>query len=118
MVPLKQRSIPLCIILSIVTCGIYTLYWMVCVTDELNAVSGHHGDASGGLALVLTLVTCGLYGLYWAYKMGEKVDEFRVYNGQPSGSWAIIYLLLYIFGLAIIDLALIQDNLNRCGPGF
>ena len=25
---MKNRSIPLCIILSIVTCGIYLLYWL------------------------------------------------------------------------------------------
>ncbi len=111
---MKKRSIPVCIILSIVTCGIYSLYWFVVATDDLNAVSGQQGDASGGLSLVLSLVTCGLYGIFWAYRMGEKVNRFRMYNGQPSGSWAIIFMVLQILGLNIIVLALVQDNLNRC----
>ena len=37
---MKNRSIPLCIILSIVTCGIYMLYWFVVLTDDLNYASG------------------------------------------------------------------------------
>ena len=113
---MRQRSIPISIILTIVTCGIYGLYWLMCLTDELNWASGHQGDTSGGTALVLTIVTCGLYGIYWAYKMGEKVEELRVHNGMPAGSSPIIYLVLWIIELGIIDLVLIQDNLNKCLP--
>lgn len=31
---IQSRSIPLCIILSIITCGIYGLYWLVCLANE------------------------------------------------------------------------------------
>lgn len=37
---MKERSIPLYIILTIVTCGIFGLYWFVCLTDETNEASG------------------------------------------------------------------------------
>lgn len=113
---MKQRSIPVAIILTIITCGIYGLYWFVCITDELNWASGHQGDTSGALSLVLAIVTCGLYSIYWAYKMGEKVEELRVHNGMPAGSSPIVFLILDTIGLGIIDYALIQDNLNKCLP--
>lgn len=32
---IKQRDIAVSIILSIVTCGIYAIYWFICVTDDM-----------------------------------------------------------------------------------
>ncbi len=108
-----QRSIALCIILTICTCGIYGIYWFIKLTDELNYVSGNEGDTSGVLAFILTIVTCGLYGIYWAYKMGEKVDQLRVSRGQTASSMGIIYLIIFFFGDGIIVYALVQDEINK-----
>ena len=36
----KKRSIPLAIIFSIITCGIYAIYWMICLNDDINALAG------------------------------------------------------------------------------
>ena len=36
---MKYRSIALCIVLSIITCGLYGIYWFVCATDDTNEVS-------------------------------------------------------------------------------
>ena len=107
----QQRNIALCIILSLVTCGIYGLYWFVCLTDDTNAVANEEGT-SGVMALVLTIVTCGIYGLYWAYKCGEKLDQAKVSRGLPASNGGVLYLILYIFG-GIIAYALIQTELNK-----
>lgn len=107
----QQRNIALCIILSLVTCGIYGLYWFVCLTDDTNAVANEEGT-SGVMALVLTIVTCGIYGLYWAYKCGEKLDQSKVSRGLPASNGGVLYLILYIFG-GIIAYALIQNELNK-----
>ena len=53
---LKSRNIALCIILSIVTCGIYMWYWIVVLTDDTNQIAGEPGDTSGVMALVLSLI--------------------------------------------------------------
>lgn len=107
----QQRNIALCIILSLVTCGIYGLYWFVCLTDDTNAVANEEGT-SGVMALVLTIVTCGIYGLYWAYKCGEKLDQAKVSRGLSASNGGVLYLILYIFG-GIIAYALIQNELNK-----
>lgn len=70
----KNRNIALCIILSLVTCGIYGLYWFVCLTDDTNTISGEPGT-SGVVALVLTIVTCGIYGLYWHINAARKLMQ-------------------------------------------
>lgn len=108
-----NRNIATCVILSIVTCGIYGLYWFIKLTDEVNAASGDTNATSGGMALVLTLVTCGIYGYYWAYKMGERIDMIKANRGMPSGSNGVLYLVLQIFGLGIVAYCLMQNELNN-----
>ena len=53
----EERNIAVCIILSLVTCGIYGLYWFVCLTEDTNAAANDEGT-SGVMALVFTLITC------------------------------------------------------------
>ena len=106
---ITPRSITLCIILSIVTCGIYGIYWMLKLNDEINLLCGDTNATSGALVVIFSLITCGIYGFYWMYKMGEKCDFIK----GVQGSSGILYLLLGIFGLSIVDFCLIQDTINK-----
>ena len=105
----QPRSIPVAIILSIVTCGIYALYWMYSINNEINDLAQDPMAASGGVVILLTLVTCGVYGWYWNYKMGEKCDFIT----QKNSSSGVIFLILSIFGLGLVSLCLMQDTVNR-----
>lgn len=109
---IKQRNIALCIVLYIVTCGLYGLYWYVCITDEMNAAVEEQGT-TGVMALLFTIITCGLYGFYWAYKMGEKVDAVKAKNGEPASNSGILYIILTLFGLGVVAWAIIQNELNK-----
>ena len=112
--PIQNRSIALCIVLSIVTCGIYGIYWMVCLVNDLNVASGRPTDTSGGVVFLLSIVTCSIYLLYWFYKAGEKVSEVKQRNGEiADSSTGILYLILCFFGLSIVNYALIQNELNK-----
>jgi hypothetical protein len=112
--PIQKRNLAVYIILSIVTCGIFGLYWFVVSTDDAKTVSNDYNGASGGVALLLTIVTCNIYGFYWAYKQGERVDNARAMRGIPGGgSSNILFLILQIFGLGIVNYILIQDALNK-----
>lgn len=107
----KERNIALCIILSLVTCGIYGICWFVTLTDDTNTIAGEPGT-SGVMAFVLTIITCGIYGLYWAYKCGEKIDKAHQNRGEAASNGGILYLILFIFG-GIIAYALIQNEINK-----
>lgn len=109
---LPNRNIALAVIFSILTCGIYGIYWFICLTDEANAVSGETGP-SGGVSFLLTLITCGIYGIYWAYKMGQKLHTAGEKHNKPIGDNSILYLILSIFGLGIVNYCLMQNDLNR-----
>ena len=112
---IQKRSIPLCIILSVITCGIYALYWFVCITNDVNAVT-NKSDTSGGMALLLTIVTCGIYGIYWAYQIGKKLDEAAALHGKQQKDQAVLFLILNIIGLAIVTYAIVQSSLNEYAP--
>lgn len=111
----QPRSIPLCIILSIITCSIYGIYWFICLTNEVNEVTQEQ-DTSGGMAFLLSLITCGIYAIYWGYKMGDKLDRARVRNNVPTSSFPILFLVLNLFGLSIVTCAIIQSELNHYTP--
>ncbi len=108
----KERNIAISIILSIVTCGIYGIYWFITLTDEAKSASDDDSMTSGGVAFLLTLVTCGLYGIYWAYRMGKALETAREKAGLTTVDNSVLYLVLQIFNFGIINYALMQNELN------
>ncbi len=110
---ITNRSIVTAVILSIVTCGIYGIYWFVCLTNEANQASGDTNATSGGMALLFTILTCGIYSLYWCYKMGERMATAGQRYGKPIENRSLLYLILAIVGLGIVNYCLIQDDLNK-----
>ena len=110
----KNRSIGVCILLSIVTCGIYGIIWLVQMVDELNAAAGETNATSGIMVFLLSLVTCNIYSWYWFYKAGELVNRASgAHGGTQDQNRGILYLILSIIGFNIISMALIQDELNK-----
>lgn len=107
-----QKNIVTCVLLSIVTCGIYGLIWFVNLTDDSKRLHDD-GTASGGVALLLTLVTCGIYGVYWNYKAGKRMFEAGKAHGVSVNDNSVLYLVLSLFGLSLVNWCLIQSDLNQ-----
>ena len=108
---IQQRSIAVAIILSIVTCGIYGIYWFIVLSDDVGKANGNP-NISGGLAFVLNLVTCGIYGIYWSYKLGKEMYEANQKHGIQANDNSVLYLILGLFGFQIVTWAIIQNELN------
>ncbi len=111
-----QRSIPLAIVLSIITCGIYSIYWMYCLAEDTNRVSANPNATSGGMVILFSIITCGIYGLYWIFKCGEVIDNYNREKGVSTSN-NVLYLILNIFGFWIITYALLQSELNKIARG-
>lgn len=106
---IKERNLVVAIILSIITCGLYGLYWQVKINNEALELAGEKGP-SGIVVILLTLITCGIYGYFWYYKMGVCVDKMK--TGE-SGNTGILYIILGFLGLGIVNIALVQDAINN-----
>ena len=110
---IRHRSIILAIIFTIITFGIYGIYWMIRINDEINQLANEPEATSGGLVFLFTLITFGIYGIYWLYRMGQRNDRIQ---GDIGGSSHILFLILGIVGFSIIAYALLQDTVNKCLP--
>lgn len=109
---IKERNIVLCILLSIITCGIYGIYWFCILTDD-TARANDDPDFSGIKSLIFTIITCGIYGLYWNYKVAKEVYEAGQKKGLAISDNSAICLICSIFGLTIITYILVQSDLNK-----
>ena len=111
----KERDLITCVIFSIFTLGIYTIYWFYIMTEEANALSDDELHcAGGGLAIVYTIITFGFYAWFWAYKMGDRLHLARVKRGVLcSTTNGPIYLVLSIVQLDFIGIIFMQNELNK-----
>ena len=109
---MKERNIALAIIFTIITCGIYGIYWFIVLNDEAKSYSEDATMVSGGVAFLLTLITCGIYGIYWVYRMGKAIEMAQSKNGLVATDNSVLYLILELFGLGIVVWDIIQSDLN------
>ena len=111
---ITNRNIGICILLAIITCGIYGYVWLYQMAEDLKRASGDANAPSGSMVLLLSIVTCGIYLWYWLYKAGEMVNKAKTARGIATDSNAsIIYIVLAVFGLSIVSYCLIQNELNK-----
>lgn len=85
---------------------------MASEANDVNTITNDNGT-SGGMVILLSIITCNIYYLVWLYNAGKRLDDVRNKNGERTLNQEILYLLLALFGLGIISMCLIQDEINR-----
>lgn len=105
----QNRNIALAVIFSILTCGIYGLYWLVKLNNDMCALTPDDSyQTGGGMVLLLTIITCGIYGWFWAYKMGCKMDRL-----SADKSHTVLFIILQAIGLGIVNYCIMQSAVNE-----
>ncbi len=106
-------SIPLYLILTLLTLFIFNLYWNYRQMVACNALLGRR-EFSFLVWLLLSPLTCGLYHLYYQYQMGAAIVEIEherglaVYEGLPVSS-----VVAAILGLGVVADCIHQHEINR-----
>lgn len=113
---MKKRNVALCVIFTIITCGIYGLYWMAQINNCVNELADPPKKTGGGVAVLLTIVTLGIYGFYWVYKMGGLLDAVLAKRSMPTQNRSVIYLILQVIGLGFVGWILMQSTINSMIP--
>jgi hypothetical protein len=107
-----ERDIALSVILTLITCGIYGLIWVYRIGNDLrNSLGGD--DPRPGVDLLLFILTCGLWGVYLSYKYPSLINDLKRRAHLPKSDLPIASVVLSIFGLGLISLALVQNDLNK-----
>ena len=108
---MPKHNIAVMLILGIVTCGIYTIYWMYQAREEFRNYSGRY-DINPGLELLLCLL-CFPYYYYWVYKFSSDIAAFQASSGRPVTDNSALNLIIALLGLGWLSDLLIQDQLNK-----
>lgn len=111
MINIKQRNIFVCLILSILTCGIYSIFWLYTIIKTMYELSNTDGEPI--LDILFIIITCGLYGFYLWYKLSKiQTQVNHTYNIADIDN-TVLYIVFYIFGFAIVNYCIVQDNINN-----
>lgn len=106
---MKKRNIVLSIIFSVITCGIYFIYWYLSINKAMIELTPEDDyKTSGLLVFIFTIITCGIYGWYWSYQMGQKMNILENDNCKH-----VLYLILDILQMGIINIVLMQLEINK-----
>ena len=106
-----RRSVGLSVILTLITCGLFGIYWFIVLTNDVGRLSGDT-SFTGGKHFLLTLITCGIWSFIWSYQLGKNVARAQELKGFQVTDNSVVFLILNLFGLAIVNLALAQNEIN------
>lgn len=109
-ISVNKKGIVVSVILSIITLGLYQIYWECLLVKNTREV--RKGKLSFlGEVLCLILIPC--YSWYWWFTRGKSVKEEFSKHGYPANGNGITYLVLGILGFDIISAAIMQNDFNK-----
>ena len=115
-----ERSPVAVLLLSVVTCGLYLIYWYWNLYEDFYSLMGQTPTGNEfALDLILALLTLGIWGIYMDYRISIALNALQEERNMPVRQTEIPVLILdlaaYVtFFLAFfLSSALQQDVLNR-----
>lgn len=109
----QPKNILLYICLSILTCGIFTLYWMYSAARDINSLADAQNKPRGvdpAMAVILFIVTCGVYGIYYFWKEGKTMAALQ-YPDYDQGDDTIVMVIIAFF-MQTVSLVILQSDIN------
>lgn len=106
---LKNRSVATVIILSIVTCGIYSLYWTYVTMDALDK----EGQASN-MPVIAQFLLCFFYVGYLLFGMNANanINAIKQNRGIATTDNQVLWMVLGLV-IPIVLVAMIQNEINQ-----
>lgn len=102
---IKYRNLVVVVLLSIVTLGIYLVYWFVKTKEEMNSMG-----AQIPTAWLLVLFPIGTF--YWVYKYAEGVQK-TLDEKTPAVLW---FWFFTSSGIFLVPTLAVQEKLNALAP--
>ncbi|MBN2280439.1 MAG: DUF4234 domain-containing protein [Candidatus Marinimicrobia bacterium] len=108
-----EVNIPLYIVLTIFTCGLFNLYWNYRQMETCNYMLKRE-EFTFLSWILLSIITCGIYHVYYQYKMASAIVEIQYQrNAMPTPNLPILSAILTAFVLSFIVDLIHQSELNK-----
>jgi len=94
-------NIPVYLILTIITCGIFNLYWNYKQMEACNFLLNRQ-EFKFIHWILFSIITCGIYHIFYQYKMGRAIVEIQrntdklIFDSLPAISCVVTILALSI----------------------
>ena len=116
------RTLPKFIFFSIITFGIYPLFFMSDLAKDINRICKGDGKETAGVLkyIFFSIITLGIYSIYWYYALGKRMKEtaknkYRLTLGESGGTYVLCIIpgaLFFGIGLFVLWHFIIK-NTNR-----
>lgn len=121
----QRRDFGVFILLNIITCGIYSLFFIYSATKDVNTMAGNDGKTMNpSIAVALTILTGTFYALWWIYRMGGRMYTLGNQNSISIEENGPAYLLWMIVGYllcgtgTVVAAFLFIKNFNKLADGY
>jgi hypothetical protein len=122
---ISKRSLVVVILLSLITFGIYGLYFIHKLAKDMNTICEGDGKKTRGLLFVLFIgaITAGIYDLVWLYALGDRMQDNGPRYGltiKESGTTILLWDILGAFIVVgpFIAMHIIIKNINALGEAY
>ena len=112
---LKNRSVVSVIILTIITCGIYGIYWAYDTLNSMEQVSGRESSVGSVVVLLLCIFFPSIGYLLYGMAADEELNMIKGMRGMQQVDNKVMYMILGFF-LPIVLIPIVQDEINRLQP--
>lgn len=104
--PLTNRGLIKYILLSLITFGIYSIWFWYRLVKDLNVACSYDGKKTTGLIVtfLLTLITFGIYGIIWQLMIVSRIDNGANHFKVESKISLLSYILWNTVGLLLFGL--------------
>lgn len=114
---ITERNSIVVIVASLLTCGIYYLFWLYSTTKELRDAL-QDDSIKPGQDLLLTIFSCFLWSIYVEYRNSQKVHAALLsrdpYTKDQSETVLILNIAALFVGMTwLIASYLLQEDLNK-----
>lgn len=84
---IERRDPAIVLLLGILTCGLYLIYWYMKMYEDVEAVTGETPTGNSfGLDLAFVIITCMIYGIWVDYRLSQQLYAAAVERQVPNAT--------------------------------
>jgi len=112
---IQKRNPATCIVLFVITCGLYGYYWVYKISEDLDQLEGT--TSSAAMDMLACFLTCFLFLIFCGFKWSKQVNAIKQRYGMDPGKEHSLFLMIICVVLPMLgwvyNLCFIQDSLNE-----